>query len=116
MLQIIVAGALTLGWFGQPSLGVTGASLGRHWHGAAYGVFGGGQSLYFASQGIGDMRWPLVVTLIRFVTVVAGGAFIVGQAWPIEALFAIVTHGLGISGAGQAVCLRTRAWSSKAGA
>ena len=84
--------------------------------GVAYGVFGGGQSLYFASQGTGDVRWPVVVTLIRFVIVVAGGAFLVARDWPVEALFAVVTLGLVISGIGQAMCLRTRAWSGKAGA
>ena len=72
--------------------------------------------LYFASQGTGDVRWPVVVTLIRFVIVVAGGAFLVARDWPVEALFAVVTLGLVISGIGQAMCLRTRAWSGKAGA
>ncbi len=45
--------------------------------GPAYAFFGLGLSLYFASQGAGAMRWPVLATLIRFFIAV-GGAILLG--------------------------------------
>ncbi|WP_328728533.1 MATE family efflux transporter [Falsiroseomonas algicola] len=41
--------------------------------GPAYGGFGLGMALYFASQGAGRMRWPLAAALSRFGLAVGGG-------------------------------------------
>ena len=41
--------------------------------GPAYGFFGLGLSLYFASQGAGRLLWPLVAGFIRLVIAIAGG-------------------------------------------
>ena len=41
--------------------------------GPAYGFFGLGLSLYFASQGAGRLLWPLVAGFIRLVVAIAGG-------------------------------------------
>jgi Na+-driven multidrug efflux pump len=41
--------------------------------GPTYGFFGLGLSLYFASQGAGRLRWPLLGGVIRLVIAVGGG-------------------------------------------
>ena len=41
--------------------------------GPAYGFFGLGLSLYFASQGAGRLLWPLLAGLLRLVIAVGGG-------------------------------------------
>ena len=40
---------------------------------AAYGFFGLGLSLYFASQGAGRLAWPLLGGMVRLVVAVGGG-------------------------------------------
>jgi hypothetical protein len=41
--------------------------------GPAYGFFGLGLCLYFASQGAGRLAWPLLAGLLRLVLAVGGG-------------------------------------------
>jgi Na+-driven multidrug efflux pump len=41
--------------------------------GPTYGFFGLGLSLYFASQGVGRLDWPLFGRLLRLVIAVGGG-------------------------------------------
>ena len=41
--------------------------------GPAYGFFGMGLALYFASQGAGRLLWPLLAGLVRLVIAVGGG-------------------------------------------
>ena len=41
--------------------------------GPAYGFFGLGLSLYFASQGAGRLLWPLLAGLLRLLIAVGGG-------------------------------------------
>ena len=81
-----------------------------------YGLFGGGQALYFASQGTGRMILPVSVTATRFAVVSALGGLAVYLGWEVAALFAIVALGLTIMGAGQALCVLGPAWrGAKAG-
>lgn len=67
--------------------------------GPAYGFFGLGLALYFASQGAGRLMWPLVTGLGRLVVGVGGGwiAFAVtgSLAWVFAALgIAMALHGI----------------------
>ena len=43
--------------------------------GPAYGLFGLGMALYFASQGAGRLLWPFLANLIRLL-IAAGGGYI----------------------------------------
>ena len=62
-----------LGLFGDdPRMLETGAAYLRG-VGPAYGFFGLGLSLYFASQGAGRLFWPLFAGLLRLVIAVGGG-------------------------------------------
>ena len=70
----------------------------------AYGFFGLGLSLYFASQGAGRLAWPLFAGLLRFVIAVGGGWVALrltgSLGWLFAALaLALVTYGLTLSAA-----------------
>ncbi len=66
-----------LGLFGHdPLMLETGAAYLRV-VGPAYGFFGLGLSLYFASQGAGKLGWPLIGGLLRLLIAVAGGWLVV---------------------------------------
>ena len=67
--------------------------------GPAYGFFGGGLALYFASQGAGRMGWPMAAAVLRVVIAAGGGWLAVAWLGGSTALFvviaaALVTYGL----------------------
>ena len=78
-----------------------------------YGLFGGGQALYFASQGTGRLVWPVSVGVVRFLVVSATGMAALAFGWPLEAVFAGVSAGLAITGIGLALCLLGPEWRSR---
>jgi Na+-driven multidrug efflux pump len=82
-----------------------------HIVGPAYGFFGLGLSLYFASQGLGRLGWPLIAGFARLSVAAVGGWIVVhplGGGLP--ALFAIITLALVVFGTTVATALwRTRA-------
>jgi Na+-driven multidrug efflux pump len=59
-----------------------------------YGIFAGGQALYFASQGTGRMFLPVTVGIVRFIVVVAVGGAALAFSWPLDIVFAGVRAGL----------------------
>ena len=62
-----------LGLFGHdPRMLATGSAYLRS-VGPAYGFFGLGLSLYFASQGAGRLFWPLFAGLLRMLIAIGGG-------------------------------------------
>ncbi|MBI09574.1 MAG: multidrug transporter [Rhodospirillaceae bacterium] len=75
-----------------------------------YGVFGGGQALYFASQGTGHLVWPVGVGVLRFLVVSGVGVVALALGWPLEAVFAGVSAGLLVTGIGLALCLLGPDW------
>jgi putative MATE family efflux protein len=66
--------------------------------GGSYGFFGLGLALFFASQGAGRMRWPLVASGSRLAVVAVGGwlALHTTQALPEapDSLYAVIALGL----------------------
>lgn len=75
-----------------------------------YGLFGGGQALYFASQGTGRLVFPVTVSVVRMVVIVAVGWVATERGWDVATVFIAVAVGLAIVGIGQALCLLTPAW------
>jgi Na+-driven multidrug efflux pump len=72
--------------------------------GPAYGFFGMGLALYFASQGAGRLLWPLLAGLIRLAIAIGAGwialAVTGSLAWLFAALaLALIAYGLTIAGA-----------------
>jgi Na+-driven multidrug efflux pump len=91
--------AAWLGLFsGDPGMLASGSQYLRI-VGPAYGFFGLGLVLYFASQGAGKLSWPLLAGLARLVIAIGGGwaaLRLTGSlGWLFAALaLALVTHGV----------------------
>ncbi len=62
--------------------------------GPAYGFFGGGLALYFASQGAGRMGWPMAAAVLRVVIAAGGGWLAVAWFGGSTALFAVIAAAL----------------------
>jgi len=79
--------------------------------GPFYAFFGLGLCLYFASQGLDSLVWPVLGTLLRLVLVLVGGAALVlaGAASP-EAVFAVVAGAMAVYGVFIAAALRLGPW------
>jgi putative MATE family efflux protein len=72
--------------------------------GPAYGLFGLGLALYFASQGAGRLLWPLLANLTRLAIAAGGGWLALRWSGDLSAVFvaqsaALVTFGLIIAAA-----------------
>jgi len=72
--------------------------------GPLYGFFGLGMALYFASQGAGALKWPLIAGALRMTIAVGGGWLALhlggGLIWVFAALgVALLTFGSVIAGA-----------------
>ena len=79
--------------------------------GPAYGGFGLGMALYFASQGAGRMGWPLAAALSRFGLAVGGGWLLGGQAGlGLEGHFLGVALGITAYGLVLAASIRPGVW------
>lgn len=84
--------------------------------GPCYAFFGLGLALYFASQGLGSLFWPVFGTVVRLVVIAAGflmvgsgGGASAGEASG-EDLFGIVALGMICYGTFNAVALRLGPW------
>ncbi len=77
--------------------------------GPAYGAFGLGMAMYFASQGAGRMRGPLVAALARLGIAVGGGAALMGPVG-IEGQFLAVALGIAAYGVVTAASVRPSVW------
>ena len=82
-----------------------------HIVGPAYGFFGLAMALYFASQGTGEMIWPVVANLSRIVIAVCGSLLALDVlGWGVQGLYAFVAAGI-VSFAGVLAFSTTRpAW------
>ena len=79
--------------------------------GPFFGLFGAGQTLYFASQGTGRMVVPVLVGLVRFAFAAGGGLLVVVLGGSVGMLFACVAAGLAVTGIGLGLCVRyTPGW------
>ena len=79
--------------------------------GPVYGFFGLAMALYFASQGTGEMVWPVVANLSRITIAVCGSLFALDvRGWGTRGLFGCVAAGL-VAGSAVLACSTTRrAW------
>ena len=66
--------------------------------GPAYGFFGLGLSLYFASQGAGRLLWPLVAGLVRLLIATGGGWLAWRLTGSLAGVFAALACGLVVYG------------------
>ena len=99
-----------LGLFGRDPLMLATGTEYLHRVGPVYGFFGLGLSLYFASQGAGQLRWPLITATARMVIAGGGGWLALhltgGTSW----IFAAVALGLVVYGASLSLMIARGVW------
>jgi Na+-driven multidrug efflux pump len=99
--------AAWLGLFGHDPRMLEIGTLYLRTVGPAYGFFGLGLSLYFASQGAGRLLWPLIAGLFRMLIAVGGGGLALHWTGSLHVLFgflalALLAYGLILATAVQA--------------
>jgi putative MATE family efflux protein len=93
----------------EPSMIETGSAYLRI-VGPAYGFFGLGLSLYFASQGAGRLFWPLFFGFLRVFISIVGGWLVLRWTGSLDWLFAALALGLVVFGTSVALAIRSGAW------
>lgn len=99
-----------LGLFSADPAMVAAGSLYLRIVGPAYGFFGLGLVLYFASQGAGQLMWPLGVGFLRLVIAVAGGWLALRLSDDLAWLFAAAAAALLVYGASLGLAVRSGVW------
>ena len=79
--------------------------------GPAYGFFGFGLALYFASQGAGRLAWPLTAGFARL-TIAAAGGWLGGNVfgWGLPGIFAAMAVALAVFATTTATAIKLGAW------
>ena len=83
--------------------------------GPAYGFFGFGLALYFASQGAGKLAWPLMGNVARLVVAGLGGWFALRAGWGLAWVFAAQAAALVLYGLFNAWAVAGGAWFGRLG-
>ncbi|WP_431272206.1 MATE family efflux transporter [Dankookia sp. P2] len=78
--------------------------------GPAYGFFGLGMALYFASQGAGRLAWPLGIGFLRLLVAAGGGWLALRLTGELRWLFAAAALALVIYGTTLASAVRSGVW------
>ena len=78
--------------------------------GPAYGFFGLGLSLYFASQGAGRLMWPLIGSVVRLVIAAGGGLLALKLTGSMTSVFAMLGVALAFYGCIVAAAVGSGAW------
>jgi putative MATE family efflux protein len=81
--------------------------------GPAYGLFGLGMALYFASQGAGRLFWPLVANVIRLVIAAVGGYVALQMSGSLTGVFAALAVALCAFGLINAAAIAGGSWFGK---
>ena len=121
LLTLAVAGSvgLLVGWFPAGFAGAFAsdpivadiAARGLRFTGPAFGGFGLGMAMYFASLGAGRMFWPFLAATSRF-TLAVGGGWLLGSylGYGIEVYFIAVAAGITAYGGFTAAGVRPSVW------
>ena len=78
--------------------------------GPAYGFFGLGMALYFASQGAARLLWPLVAGTLRVLVAIVGGWLALCLTGSVGWLFAALAFGLIVYGGTLAAAIVSGRW------
>ena len=80
--------------------------------GPAYGFFGLGLALYFASQGAGRLFWPLFAGFLRMLVALGGGWLALRLTGSLTWLFAAIALGLVLQGVTVVTAIMAGAWGT----
>jgi putative MATE family efflux protein len=78
--------------------------------GPFYGFFGLGMALYFASQGAGALKWPLLAGFSRLVIAVGGGWLLLNWTGNLALVYAALGAGLAVMGLMIAGSIQAGVW------
>ena len=78
--------------------------------GPFYGFFGLGMALYFASQGVGALKWPILAGLSRLLIAVGGGYVLLCTTGDLSLVYAALGAGLAVLGLMIACAVWAGAW------
>lgn len=81
--------------------------------GPAYGLFGLGMALYFASQGAGRLLWPLLANFARLLIAAVGGYLALHWTGNLTAVFAALATALVVFGLINAAAVARGVWFDK---
>ena len=91
--------------------GVTAAASSYFaWAGPAFGFFGMGTCLYFASQGAAKVVGPVLASTVRLLMVAAGGWWLATSAAPAWTLFALVGAAMTVFGVATGAAVGLTRW------
>lgn len=111
----VVAAIWPGAWLGlfsvQPAMIEAGTAY-LHWAGPAFGFFGMGLALYFASQGAGKLLWPLLGGTLRVALALGAGWLALRLTGQIGWLFAAMALGLVVYGVTLLTAVRAGVWFS----
>jgi putative MATE family efflux protein len=102
--------AAWLGLFGHDPRMLEIGTLYLRTVGPAYGFFGLGLSLYFASQGAGRLMWPLIAGLCRMLIAVGGGGLALHWTGSLHWMFGFLALALVAYGAILATAVHAGVW------
>jgi len=109
----LIAALWPQAWLGlfadEPRVLQTGTSYLRI-VGPAYGFFGLGLALYFASQGAGRLLWPLLSGFMRIVVALGGGVLALHATGALHWLFAALAAGLVVYGVMLVLAVHAGVW------
>jgi Na+-driven multidrug efflux pump len=112
-LAVATAPRAFAGFFTADPAVIAVASQALSWTGLAFGGFGLGMALYFASQGAGRMGWPVAAGVSR-ITIAVGGGWLLGDVFGmgLDGQFIAVALGITAYGVFTAAGVRRAVWSA----
>jgi len=109
----LLAAAVPYGWLSlfdrDPNMLASGARY-LHIVGPFYGLFGLGMALYFASQGAGRLRWPLIANFARLMIAAGGGWLALRLTGELTYVFVSLSAALTVFGLTNAAAVASGAW------
>ncbi len=109
-LTVWIAPDLWIGLFTQNESVRTAARSYFAWAGPAYGFFGFGVCLYFASQGAAKVGGPVIAGTARLLMVLVGGWWLASSGAELWTLFALVAASMVVFGLLSAAVVRATSW------
>ena len=99
--------------FGDDPMMIATGSAYLRFVGPAYGFFGLGLALYFASQGAGRLMWPLLGGFARLVIAVGGGWLALAMTGSLPFVFVMLGVALAAYGAIVGIAVHSGVWFTK---
>jgi putative MATE family efflux protein len=81
--------------------------------GPLFGFFGLGFTLYFASQGAGRLKWPLIAGVVRLLLAVGAGWVVLHFSGSVQGLFLASAAAMFVYGAITLTAIASGAWRSR---